>query len=65
LRDDNKRFFLISFLSHSCYNVVIRMVRITGYSAVFVDMSNNAPDEIIRRQEIGYRFTRLKARHLV
>lgn len=28
-------------------------VRITGYSAVFVDMSKNAQDEIIRRDELG------------
>lgn len=28
------------------------MVRITGYSAVFVDMCKNAQDEIIRRQEM-------------
>ena len=30
------------------------MVRITGYSAAFVDMSKKAQDEIIRRQEMGY-----------
>jgi len=30
------------------------MVRITGYSAAFVDMSKPAQDEIIRRQEMGY-----------
>ena len=30
------------------------MVRITGYSAAFVDMSKSAQDEIIRRQEMGY-----------
>lgn len=29
------------------------MVRITGYSAVFVDMCRNAQDEVIRRQEMG------------
>ena len=29
------------------------MVRITGYSAVFVDMSKNAQDEIIRRDELS------------
>ncbi|MBD3181987.1 hypothetical protein GF312_06835 [Candidatus Poribacteria bacterium] len=29
------------------------MVRITGYSAVFVDMCKKAQDEIIRRQEMG------------
>lgn len=29
------------------------MVRITGYSAVFVDMSRNAQEEIIRRDEMG------------
>lgn len=29
------------------------MVRITGYSAVFVDMAANAQDEIIRREEMG------------
>lgn len=29
------------------------MVRITGYSAVFVDMSPSAQEEIIRRDEIG------------
>ena len=29
------------------------MVRITGYSAVFVDMSPSAQEEIIRRYEIG------------
>lgn len=29
------------------------MVRITGYSAVFVDMSKNAQDEFIRRDELG------------
>ena len=29
------------------------MVRITGYSAVFVDMCTEAQDEIIRRQEMG------------
>lgn len=28
------------------------MVRITGYSAVFVDMCRRAQDEIIRRQEM-------------
>ncbi len=28
------------------------MVRITGYSAVFIDMCKNAQDEIIRRQEM-------------
>ena len=28
------------------------MVRITGYSAVFIDMSGKAQDEIIRRQEM-------------
>ena len=28
------------------------MVRITGYSAVFIDMCQNAQDEIIRRQEL-------------
>jgi len=28
-------------------------VRITGYSAIFVDMSRNAQDEIIRRDELG------------
>jgi pyruvate-formate lyase len=28
------------------------MVRITGYSAVFVDMARHAQDEIIRRQEM-------------
>ena len=28
------------------------MVRITGYSAVFVDMCRGAQDEIIRRQEM-------------
>ncbi len=28
------------------------MVRITGYSAVFVDMCKKAQDEIIRRQEM-------------
>jgi formate C-acetyltransferase len=29
------------------------MVRITGYSAVFVDMAPHAQDEIIRREEMG------------
>jgi formate C-acetyltransferase len=29
------------------------MVRITGYSAVFVDMARTAQDEIIRREELG------------
>ncbi len=29
------------------------MVRITGYSAVFIDMSRKAQDEIIRREELG------------
>lgn len=29
------------------------MVRITGYSAVFIDMCKRAQDEIIRRQEMG------------
>ena len=29
------------------------MVRITGYSAVFVDMSRQAQEEIIRRDEMG------------
>ena len=29
------------------------MVRITGYSAVFVDMARHAQDEIIRREEMG------------
>ncbi|NOZ23321.1 MAG: hypothetical protein GXP25_19785 [Planctomycetes bacterium] len=29
------------------------MVRITGYSAVFIDMSETAQNEIIRRQEMG------------
>jgi len=29
------------------------MVRITGYSAVFVDMAREAQDEIIRREEMG------------
>jgi len=29
------------------------MVRITGYSAVFVDMARHAQDEIIRRQEMA------------
>jgi len=29
------------------------MVRITGYSAVFIDMCRNAQDEIIRRQEMS------------
>lgn len=29
------------------------MVRITGYSAVFVDMSKDAQEEIIRRDEMG------------
>jgi formate C-acetyltransferase len=29
------------------------MVRITGYSAVFIDMSKKAQDEIIRREEMG------------
>ena len=28
-------------------------VRITGYSAVFVDMSRNGQEEIIRRDELG------------
>ncbi len=28
-------------------------VRITGYSAIFVDMTQNAQDEIIRRDELG------------
>jgi len=28
------------------------MVRITGYSAVFVDMCTNAQNEIIRRDEV-------------
>jgi formate C-acetyltransferase len=28
------------------------MVRITGYSAVFIDMCRKAQDEIIRRQEL-------------
>jgi pyruvate-formate lyase len=28
------------------------MVRITGYSAVFIDMCRRAQDEIIRRQEL-------------
>jgi len=30
------------------------LVRITGYSAIFVDMCRNAQDEIIRRDEMGY-----------
>jgi formate C-acetyltransferase len=29
------------------------MVRITGYSAAFVDMTREAQDEIIRREEMG------------
>jgi formate C-acetyltransferase len=29
------------------------MVRITGYSAAFVDMTRAAQDEIIRREEMG------------
>ena len=29
------------------------MVRITGYSAVFVDMIKSAQDEIIRREEMA------------
>ena len=29
------------------------MVRITGYSACFVDMTRTAQDEIIRREEMG------------
>jgi formate C-acetyltransferase len=29
------------------------MVRITGYSAAFVDMTRDAQDEIIRREEMG------------
>lgn len=29
------------------------MVRVTGYSAIFVDMSKNAQDEIIRRDELA------------
>jgi len=29
------------------------MVRITGYSAVFIDMAKHAQDEIIRREEMG------------
>ena len=29
-------------------------VRITGYSAIFVDMSKNAQDEIIRRDELAH-----------
>ena len=29
------------------------MVRVTGYSAVFVDMARHAQDEIIRRQQMG------------
>ena len=29
------------------------MVRITGYSAVFVDMCPAAQEEIIRREELG------------
>ena len=29
------------------------MVRITGYSAAFVDMTRTAQDEIIRREEMG------------
>lgn len=29
------------------------MVRITGYSAVFVDMGKRSQDEIIRREEFG------------
>ena len=29
------------------------MVRITGYSAVFVDMAPHAQEEIIRREELG------------
>ena len=40
------------------------MVRIIGAIAAFVDMSNNAPDEIIRCQEMGYGFTRLNPRSL-
>ena len=28
------------------------LVRITGYSAVFTDMSKNGQDEVIRRDEI-------------
>ena len=28
------------------------MVRITGYSAVFIDMARSAQDEIIRREEL-------------
>jgi formate C-acetyltransferase len=30
------------------------MVRITGYSAVFVDMARHAQDEIIRREEMAF-----------
>lgn len=30
------------------------MVRITGYSAAFVDMTRSAQDEIIRREEMGH-----------
>ena len=30
------------------------MVRITGYSAAFVDMTKTAQDEIIRREEMGH-----------
>jgi len=29
------------------------MVRITGYSAAFVDMAPHAQNEIIRREEMG------------
>jgi len=29
------------------------MVRITGYSAAFVDMAQAAQDEIIRREQMG------------
>lgn len=28
------------------------LVRITGYSAIFVDMASGAQDEIIRREEL-------------
>jgi pyruvate-formate lyase len=29
------------------------MVRITGYSAAFVDMTRRAQEEIVRREELG------------
>ena len=36
------------------------MVRITGYSAIFVDMSKGAQEEFIRREELSWRIRSMR-----